>query len=211
MTTAVTLDTGMSTQNMVCVPASLTTKEVEGKIGSFDATQIETLANALAAKVMSRLNIDVIRNAPVAGETYPDVEGGRHQVYFDQYDPESKMLRVLAPEIAKQITRAFSTPVEFVQKGVTLRFIGSGGLLDQVKSQDPFLRLRITEGETCLKHQFDLNSVSYDLMLSVNLDQSRRMSDLYFAIDTFVNGAKIGNTGNTLQGFEKQASQRVVH
>lgn len=208
MTTAITANTSVSTcRSTDSVP--LTSKQLEEKIRSINATQIETLAKVLASKVMSQLSIDVIRYAPVAGQ-FNTVAGQLVPVRFDQYDPESKLMKALLPKVVNQITQTFATPDQFLQEGLYLSFIGSEGLLDQVKSEDPFLAERITQSENRIMRDWNLNSFGFSLKLCADLERSNDESGVSFDIRQFMNGAFIGHNGGNLQGFEENVSQRTV-
>lgn len=203
MTTSIESTISLRPQDRI-TPSSLSTKEMERKIRSIDATQIETIAKAVIARIMMKLNIDTEKIPPAV----VDENGVRHQV---AYDPASKILQALLPEVITQITQAFATSGQFLQKGLTMQFIGPEGLLNKVASQDLEFQEQISRA---VKHFVSIRTINslndLSLKLEVPLTSEGSMPKLLFNAGIFVNGVFVNHDCCSLEDFERQANHKHV-
>ncbi len=212
-----TIETSKTSVPQTQSPLKLTDKDIQKMISNINATQIDALAKKLIAEVMSRLKIDVLPQQPIPGMTYPDTAGNLHQVYWDVYDTDSKLMKTLLPQVTKTLRESFTT-TSFQENGVSFLWTNStkAGLIDQI--QDRFLAARVEEGKKKFMGNFDLSSMSFAIRLTLNMPRTTDSSsadtgkkpELYFSMDQFLNGAQVGNMSWPLSGIEEDAIHSII-
>lgn len=185
-------------------PPSLSEEQIEKMIDLIDANEIESIAKRMISGLMSKLKIDVIRNAKIPDWTYPDNTGKLHTVHSDKYDPSSKLMTTLLKPVVQQITNAFATPAQFIEKGITFDW---KELMDQ--HADEFLKVRINEGWNRLIKTWDLNTLCIETSLTLNQERTLKHSELYFDQRVYMNGASTGHDGHTIKSFGEAAARCV--
>lgn len=186
---------------------SLTKKEIEGKVASVDATQIEAIAKIVIAQMMGRLNIDVFRG-PVRGMVNRDITGQEHPVFKEQFDPDSAMFRNLLPAIIDLVTEAFSNPGQFVENGFTVVMTNpvKTGMCDRI--EDELLRHRVAKGIRRIIDGWDLNTLEFVFCLKV---KEKCVDELRFDLNEYANGAFVGNMEYTLKSFAEAVVCSTTH
>jgi hypothetical protein len=131
-------------------PLSFTAKP-EHLIGALDAEQIKGIATALVGAIMERLWIDVTMNSTLTRISGPSFGTTATYATGKTYDSNSKLMKILVPICIERITKAFSTPGEFVEKGLVFDLLNKDkdGLVDTIK--DEVLQKRI-DAERCGGH-----------------------------------------------------------
>lgn len=183
-------------------PLPLSLEEMEKKISSITATQIEAIAKQMIGGLMARLNIDVTQNVPIPDWIYLDFEGKAHQVRATQYKSSSQLMQTLLLPVIKQITDAFSLPNQFIEKGVTFRW---NQLMDKYSND---LKTKINKELDRIKNNWDFNEVELKTILELNRVETTK--ELHFNQTVYYNDFNIGTFGHVLENFEKAAQRRTA-
>ncbi len=158
--------TGSLNDQCTTSPQPLSVEEIENAITSVNATQIEGIAKSLIGHLMQHLGID-IKKSNIPKHLVYGAPSQENWPCYDRYSSDSKLMKILLPTCIKNITESFSTPVEFVQNGITFDFLNAEktGLLDHV--EDVSLKQQITAGmkENC----------SYSIALKVNGENTLKL------------------------------------
>lgn len=188
-------------QPVSCVP--LTEAELENQIRSVTAEEIFSLSQHIVGQVMSRLNIDVICGVELPGLINKWTDGTEVPAYGDRYDPESRLMKQTFPHVQKLLEEAFSTPAEFLAKGLYIPFFTADqkGLLDQI--DDEFLLPRLNRAKEKLIRGWELNSLSLGQHLQLNLGYTQESGELSFKLYQKMNGANVGESGGSLKSIQK--------
>ncbi len=193
-------------------PASdipLASEQITKMLSSLDANQIEAIAKHIVASVMSRLSIDVIRNQPIAGLFNVCVDGSQFPVRLDKYDPESRLMKALLPLITKEIADAFArSPAPDFKIRFILATPSKEGLLDTIT--DEYLKPRVSQGIAGIIASFNLNTLRWEMELSLNPEYTNERRGLSFSINKWMNGALVGNSGGSIQYFEESVAHSTT-
>lgn len=181
------------------VSTQLSVKEIENSIASMNAEQIKGLAQSLVGDVMERLNID-IRNTDTSRHiltNHPSTGKGCVLVNAKIYDPNSILMKILLPVCIERITKSFSTPEEFLQKGIVFDFLNpsKSGLLDQVEDEN--LKRQISEGMR--------NSSTFSMTLKAKGEEK-----LKFEIEQFKDGKFIASHKAAIENLVNSSYECVI-
>ena len=123
-------------------------------------------------------------------------------------------MTTLLPIVIREITDSFSTPANFLEKGLDFIFMDCDkefsfrqGLLTQITDENFEL---VSQGMKRLIEMLKVNSLEYKITLRVNKERTEEYSKLDFDIHTLYNGAQMGHTGGDLKDFERSATKLMV-